>query len=89
MIGWPIVHLQDISTLNYITHNTLVLSYLHEVLFHVVSHELHNLLLTAQLLREGTGLEGEVFVVGQAVVHRPKRLETHSNLVSQHVERFD
>ena len=66
-----IVHLQDTSTLNYITHNTLVLSYLHEVLFHVVSHELHDLLLTAQLLREGAGLKGKVFVVGQAVVYRP------------------
>lgn len=45
-----------------------LLSHLHEVLLHVVGHEFHNFLLAVQLLRQRAGREGEVFVVGQAVV---------------------
>lgn len=45
-----------------------LLPHLHEVLLHVVGHELHNFLLAVQLLGEGGGREGEVLVVGQAVV---------------------
>lgn len=56
------------------------LSHLHQVLLHVVGHQLHNLLLTVQLLREGVGGEGEVFVVGQAVVDSAVQREGRSLL---------
>lgn len=59
--------------------NSSSLSHLHQVLLHVVGHQLHNLLLTVQLLRQGVGREAEVFVVGQAVVDSAVQRESTFN----------
>lgn len=48
-----------------------LLSYLHQVLLHVVGHEFNDLFLAPKLLRERVGWESKVFVVGQAVVNSP------------------
>lgn len=57
-------HLISQDNQNYTANKEQLCSYLHQVLLHVVGHELYNFFLAVKLLRQRARRESEVLAVG-------------------------